>query len=484
MSVLAGYEPQEVLKYFEEICSIPHGSGNIGQISDYLVSFAKSHNLSYRQDAVGNVIIRKKATPGYEKEKGIILQGHMDMVAVKTEDCTKDLSKEGLDLEVIDGDILTAKDTTLGGDDGIAIAYSLALLHSEDIPHPALEAIFTIDEEIGLLGATDLDCADVEGRIMINIDSEDEGIFTVSCAGGVTGVAHLPVSFEEAEGELLSVKISGFKGGHSGVEINTGRLNSNLTLGRMLNALKDTALRIVSVSGGEKDNAIAKVSSVELLCPAGTAEETAKKLQDKMDEIAAEYSTVERGLKIVCESAGAVSKCMAMTKESTKRIISALLNVPNGIQRMNPDMPDMVQTSLNLGIVQMRENEVEFSAAIRSSSASEKTALMERFTDFFEMLGGSEEMFGDYPGWEYNPNSIIRDRFVKAYKEQTGKEPLVVGIHAGLECGIFAKKLLGMDAISVGPDMRDVHTTEETLNLSSVARTWELLKMVLAQKEE
>lgn len=478
MGILSQYEPKAVFQYFEDICSMPHGSTNTKQISDYLAKFAKDRNLTYRQDEVGNVIIWKAGTVGYENAEPVIIQGHMDMVAVKVKDCQKDLDTEGLDLEILDGDYISAKGTSLGGDDGIAIAYALAILESDTIPHPPIEAIFTIDEEIGMIGADYMDCSDLKGRLFLNVDSEEEGIFTVSCAGGLTSVGKLPFETEVKSGCVLNVAISGFKGGHSGAEIHKGRLNSNLVLGRMLNSMKKEA-QIISVTGGEKDNAISIRSEVSLLvgcekCAAKAQEE----LSAKLAEVAKEYETVESNLTIKFEVVPN-QEVTVMTKESTKKVVAALLNIPNGIQRMNPDMEGMVQTSLNLGIVRTTESEVLFSSAVRSSSETEKYALLERVVNCFEMLGGSVEVSGAYPGWEYIPESRLRDVMVEAYQEQYGKDPIVVGIHAGLECGLFASKLPGLDAVSIGPEMHDIHTTEERLGISSTQRTWELILRTL-----
>lgn len=476
MSVLSKFEPAAVLSYFEEMCSIPHGSGNVDKISDYLVQFAKNHNLKYRQDDSKNVIIWKDGTPGYENSDTVIIQGHMDMVAVKTADSEKDLEKEGLDLKIVNDHWLTADKTSLGGDDGIAVAYGLAILASDDIPHPPIELLVTSDEEIGLIGAAALDTSDLKGKTLLNIDSEDEGIFTVSCAGGMTAVGKLPYKKESGSGEIINIRLSGFKGGHSGAEIHLGRLNSNIVLGRLLNQLADTDMRIISVSGGEKDNAISKISEASVLV--SNSEEAIALMKKEFGMVCDEYDTVEGLLKAeftVEKSASA--ECM--TKESTAAVIFILLNIPNGIQRMNPDVEGLVQTSINLGILTTEDNEVVFSSSLRSSVESEKLFLFERFSSIFKIFGGNAEAQGDYPGWAYTPVSRIRDVMVEVYKEQYGEEPKVLGIHAGLECGIFSSKIEGLDCISFGPQMNNIHTTDEELDLNSVARTWELLKETL-----
>lgn len=482
MSVLAGYEPKEVLKFFEEICSIPHGSGNLQQISDYLVKFAQDRGLRYRQDEALNVIIWKDGSAGYENSAPVIMQGHMDMVAVKENDCPKNLETEGLDLEVLELDgerWLSAKGTSLGGDDGIAVAIALALLDSDTIPHPPLEVVVTTDEEVGMDGAAALDCSDLKGRLFLNADSEDEGIFTVSCAGGMRANASLPYESEVKDGALVSVKLTGFRGGHSGVEIDKGRLNANIVMGRVLNAVrKALPIQLASVSGGDKDNAIAVFSEATFVAEADQVTAATEILEKEMAVVKDEYASVEKGLTITVSSENQTGiRCM--TKKSSDQAIVLLMNYINGIQRMNPDMENMVQTSLNLGILATREDAVVFSSALRSSSETEKEHLLEQLRSMVELFGGNVETSGNYPGWEFRPDSLVRDTFVECYKEQYGKEPVVAGIHAGLECGLFSSKLPGLDCISYGPQMRSIHTTEELLSIDSTARTWELTKRVL-----
>lgn len=484
MSILGAYEPKEVLTFFEEICSIPHGSGNVKQISDYLVKFAKDRGLRYRQDEALNVVIWKDGTPGYEDSAPVIIQGHMDMVAVKENDCQKNLETEGLDLEVVEADgekWISAKGTSLGGDDGIAVAFALALLDSDTIPHPPLEVVATTDEEVGMDGAAALDCSDLKGRLFLNADSEDEGIFTVSCAGGKRANASVPYEAEMKDGALVTVKLTGFRGGHSGVEINKGRLNANIVLGRILNALrKAVPVQLVSVSGGDKDNAIAVFSEAACVTDPANVAAAKEALEKEMAVVKEEYASVEKGLTITI-SAKEQKGIRCMTEKASNQIIVLLMNYINGIQRMNPDMEDMVQTSLNLGILTTNEQAVVFSSALRSSSETEKGHLLERIRAMVELFGGSVETSGNYPGWEYRPESLVRDTFVECYKEQYGKDPIVEGIHAGLECGLFSSKLPGLDCISYGPQMRSIHTTEELLSIDSTARTWELTKRVLAR---
>lgn len=478
MSVLDGKKPEKVFMFFEKIASIPHGSGNVEAISNYLVEFAKERKLKYRQDEKLNVIIWKDGTAGYEEAESVILQGHMDMVAVKTADCDKDMEKDGLDLQV-EGDFLSAKGTSLGGDDGIAVAYALAVLDSDDIAHPPIEAVFTVDEEIGLLGATFLDASDLKGKKLLNMDSEDEGVFTVSCAGGATVECVLPFKTEPINAQIIEIKIDGFTGGHSGVEIDKGRANTNCVLGRiLLNIFQNVGMRIMAVNGGEKDNAIAKISEAAIAVLPETVEKTKEIIETTFAEVKEEYKTTDPNAKIqlnVMEE----GFTEALSGPATLSTIIALVNMPNGIQRMNPDMPEMVQTSLNLGILRTNEHAVSLSYAVRSSKESEKKFLIEKLRSLTEIFGGEVKVSGEYPGWEYKADSTLQDVAVKAYESLYGKEPIVEGIHAGLECGLFADKIEGLDAISFGPTMKNVHTTEEVLSISSTERTWELLVKIL-----
>ena len=488
MSVLSSYEPKEVLRFFEEICAIPHGSGNVDRISDYLVSFAKARNLKFRQDEKKNVIIWAPGSHGYENSAPVIMQGHMDMVAVKEADCQKDMETEGLDLEVTppaDSDeetYITAKGTSLGGDDGIAVAYALAVMDSQTLAHPPIEAVFTVDEETGMYGASFLDTSDLAGRILLNIDSEDEGILTVSCAGGMRSAISLPIEREAAsDGLLLKLSVEGLKGGHSGVEINQGRLNSNLVLGRLLYAVKNLGIRLQTISGGEKDNAIASSSCALILVPSQYSLECQKLLNEKYEEIKNEYQKAEPDFSISLKEVALEEAALYFTTESTSRVISLLMTLPDGVRRMNPDMTDMVQTSLNLGVLSTEADRVVLTSSLRSSSESEKFYLYQQLESLAALAGASITMAGNYPGWEYAPVSRLRDTIVTVYRDQYGEDPVVMGIHAGLECGIFASKLPGLDCVSIGPQMHDIHSPREVLSIESTQRTWLLICSVLAE---
>lgn len=478
MRVLEGKKPEKVFEFFEDIAGIPHGSGNVEQISNYLVDFAKKRGLKYRQDDSLNVIIWKDGTEGYEDSDTVIIQGHMDMVAVKTADSNKDMEKEGLDLEV-NGDYLSAKNTSLGGDDGIAVAYALAVLDSDDVAHPPIEAIFTVDEEIGLLGAVALDTSDIKGKLMLNLDSEDEGIFTVSCAGGGTATCNLPLHKEPINAQIIELRLYDFAGGHSGMEIIKGGANANCIMGRiLLNVFQNVGMRLVSINGGEKDNVIAKVSEAAIAVNKEAVEKAKEIIENTFNEVKDEYKTTDPDAKI--QTNVIEEQFMdVMSGATTLATIISLVNMPNGIQRMNNEIEGMVQTSLNLGILRTTETNVALSYSVRSSVESEKQFLIEKLRSLTEIFGGTLEMSGEYPGWEYKDDSKIREVAVKAYEELYKEEPVVEAIHAGLECGLFADKIEGLDAISFGPTMKNVHTTDEMLSISSTERTWNLITKIL-----
>lgn len=467
MGKLSHLHPERVFHYFEEICGIPHGSGDTARISDYCVGFAKSHNLWYRQDALGNVIIKKPATPGYESHPPVILQGHLDMVCEKAPDCAIDFTTDGLEVDT-DGEWVFAHDTTLGGDDGIAVAMALAALESDDLCHPPLEVLFTIDEETGMDGAVGLDASDIEGRLLINVDSEEEGVLTVSCAGGAKGEISLPLTYETNHQPAYKVTLSGLQGGHSGVEIDKGRLNANVTMGRFLSALD---CRIVSVNGGQKDNAIPVLCEAVIVCnsdPAATAETFAIANRVPGDP--------DLTITVTPTTADA-----ALTAQSTAWVVEFLTTVPNGIQAMSGDIAGLVQTSLNLGVLTTNGDRLNACFAVRSSKNDEKTALLTALAAVAERLGGTCATHGHYPAWEYRPESRLRDVMCRVWEQQTGKAPTVLAIHAGLECGLFCEKLPGLDAVSIGPDMRDIHTCRERLSVSSTARVYAYLCAVLKE---
>lgn len=478
--MILNYEPKNVMKYFEEICAIPHGSGNTKEISDYLMDFAAKHDLDAVQDDMNNVIIWKKATEDKTDSEPIILQGHIDMVCVKEEWCDKNMETEGLDIEVVDG-FVSAKGTSLGGDDGIAVAYALAILESEDISHPDIAAVFTVDEEIGMFGAIGIDLSDVKGNMMLNIDSEEEGIFLISCAGGATADCTIPVERKTQEGVGYEVVFSGFAGGHSGVEINKNRANTNVLTGRLMMELADVMPYAISeLSGGEKDNAIAKISKVKFVIPEECTEEFENKIKVFEQVIKNEFSTTETQMQIACTRFGK-NEYEVISQGDVIRIVMAINYIPNGVQKMSADIEGLVQTSLNFGVMELREDDMQLKYSVRSSLKSEKEAFLLKIENLVQFLGGEVEISGEYPAWEYKKDSKLRELMVESYKELYGKNPKIEAIHAGLECGIMADKIEGLDCVSFGPQMYDIHTTNERMEIESVERTWKLLVKLLGK---
>ena len=481
MRVLENLEPKVVFGYFEDICRIPHGSGNMNQISDFCVNFAKEHGLAYIQDDMKNVIIIKEATPGYEEVEPIILQGHLDMVCEKRPDKEKDFLTEGLDL-CTDGKLIWADGTTLGGDDGIAVAFCMAVLSAKDLAHPRLEVVLTVDEETGLYGAEAIDLSMLKGKKLINIDSEEEGYLLTSCAGGLTLNVEIPVETMERNGAVWKLQVTGLLGGHSGVEIDKGRANANVVLGRVLRALdQEISVDIISMEGGAKDNAIPRLASAEILIDTGSTEKLKEIVKEQEEILRRELHASDGDIALVLTGQG-VSTRQVLVQESKAKVLHALNNIPNGIQTYSMDIEGLVETSLNMGIMSMKDRKLEMSFAVRSSVESAKYYLADRVVMFTEMLGGTAEIKGDYPGWEYRPDSSLRDTFVRVYENMYGKKPVIQAIHAGLECGMFTRKIHDLDCISFGPNMHGVHTFEETLEVDSVQRTWEYLCRVIAQK--
>ena len=483
MKVLSSLEPHKVFEYFEEICSIPHGSSNTKKISDYLVTFAREHNLRYIKDQSNNVIIFKDGTPGYEASAPVMLQGHMDMVCEKDKDCNIDFERDGLELVLNDG-IISANGTTLGGDDGIAVAYALAILDSSDIPHPPLEAVFTVDEEIGMLGAAAIDCSPLKSKIMLNLDSEDEGYLLVSCAGGVTAASHIPVSFIPAADKThMSINISGLLGGHSGVEIDKNRANANILFGRILYTLnKKLSFNLVSIEGGLKDNAIVK-TAVAVIAVNESDIQTVRDCVSHLESLFKhEYVVSDPDIKVAAEITDSSSEAAAndmMDNISTNRVIAALVNMPYGIQGMSSNIEGLVESSLNLGILKTTDTEVVLSYCVRSSIASRKQEMLDKITSLTELLSGYVTLTGDYPAWEYRQDSPLRDLMKDIFTEQYGREPVIQALHAGVECGLFAGKIPDLDCVSFGPDMKDIHTTNESMDVESVKRTWEYTLEIL-----
>lgn len=483
MRVLENLEPKKVFYYFEEICNIPHGSGNLDKISSYLAGFARDRGLFHIRDASNNVIIVKEASAGYEDVPPIILQGHMDMVAVKTNDCDMDLEKDPLRLKV-DGDFVYAEGTSLGGDDGIAVAYILALLDADDIAHPRIEAVITTDEETGMEGATAIDLSMLNAKRMLNIDSEEEGILLTSCAGGIRTDCHIPVQkvCNEA-GECLDVTVGGLLGGHSGTEINKERANAIKLLGLTLKQVQKTVpFQLIEIGGGEKDNAIPREAHAVVCLAKEERNNFVKELERIERAEKNENQSKEKNLYIKVSEVDISGKITVFDDNSTARVLVFLTLLPNGVMAMSADIDGLVETSLNVGVLKTCENEVIASTAIRSAIETAKHKVNLQVDTLTKLLGGYTETHGEYPGWQFDPDSKLRADMVRIYKEMFGKDVQVQALHAGLECGIMIAKIPGLDCVSCGPNIYDIHTTKERLSISSTARMWDYLLTILKQR--
>ena len=478
MRILENLEPQDVFYYFEEICKIPHGSGNTRQISDYLKAFADEHGLYCRQDELNNIIMIKEASKGYEDHEPVLLQGHMDMVAVKDADCTIDMTKDGLQLEIL-GDRLTAKGTSLGGDDGIAVAFGLALLAEDQYRHPRIELILTVDEEVGMEGATGLTVDDLTAKRMINLDQEEEEIFITGCAGGARIDIRKKTETEQVKGVLCKLKISGLQGGHSGQEINKERGNAICLMGRLLAALQEkTPVYLKEVSGGTADNAIPNEVCAEIVVTEWT-EDIAAFMGEKFCGLKAEFAGKEDGLKCELQVGAEDALIEVCNRKDSEQWIHLLNVIPHGVIANSVKMKGLVETSLNPGILNVSAVEGMVSTSVRSSNAAAKEALINQLKSLAALCDATVGIRGDYPGWDYDPDSPLREKMVTIYEEMYGVKPQIEAIHAGLECGIFQSKIPGLDCVSIGPDMQDIHTTRETLSIPSVQRVWKFLLKVL-----
>ena len=472
---LAGLQPASVFYYFEKVCSIPHGSGNTKQISDYLKSFADEHGIKCVQDELNNILMFQEGTCGMEDHEPVILQGHMDMVCDKDADCPINMETDGLDI-THDGEYVFAKGTTLGADDGVALAYIMAILSDKTIAHPPIEAIFTVDEESGMDGAAGVDLSGFKGRTLLNLDSGHEDIFDVACAGGTRATISLPVERRAVYGPCVRLTVEGLQGGHSGGEIHKNRTNANKVMGLLLDRVQEKMpICITSLTGGVKDNAIphsAQVTLVTLGNDPACINEIIDTLQAEIRAQFDEPTAVIHGENV--EALGG----NAMTTESTAKAIKLLQEVPNGVQAWSKDFDGLVETSLNLGVMGLDED-LHLTFAVRSSVNAEKRVLLNKLKAIAEKYEAGYDETGDYPAWEYRKESRLRDTIVETFRDMYGRDPKMVAIHAGLECGLLSEKLPGLDCVSGGPVMYDIHTTRERLNIASTERFWNYLQEVL-----
>lgn len=477
--VLEELNPQSVFKNFETITRIPRGSGNEKAVSDFLVGFAKENNLEVIQDDVLNVIIKKPGTPGYENSKGVILQGHMDIVCVKKEDFEFDFEKDAIPL-VVDGDMIKTKGTTLGADNGIAVAMAMAILESKDLEHPPLTALITVAEETGMDGVLKLDGNNVKGETLINIDSEDEGVFLASCAGGVNNIVSLPIKWSKNKKNLDSFELTvcGLLGGHSGIEINKNRASAIKLMGRLLQTLNEQiGIDVASISGGEKMNAIPKLTKAIILIEANKFEKLQNIVNEYIQLFSSEFASTDPNITITLEKVNNIKQIFSL--DTKKNLINILMVLPFGVQTMSANIKGLVESSNNIGVLETKDDKIIFTSAVRSSVRSLKDEINNRVKSLCDLTGATMELVADYPEWEFKVDSPIRDLMLKVYKDMYNKEAKVDAIHAGLECGFLKEKVGDIDMVSIGPNVYDVHTPEEHLSISSTKRVYKFLCEVL-----
>ncbi len=475
MGVLSGLEPKAVFEFFEDLCALPHGTHQTGPVSDYLVDFARRRGLRYRRDEVNNVVIWKDAAPGYEDAPTLMLQGHMDMLVEKEHSCARDTEQQGLEIFVA-GDEIGAHGTTLGADDCIGVAMALAVLDDDHLRHGPLECVFTVDEEMGMQGVRALDVSDLKAKYMINLDSLEERVFTVSCAGSTRVVSTLPVRREPFDGRVCALMVDGLVGGHSGEDIHRGRANANRLMGRALTALMEkTELRLLTVSGGAKDNTIPRdAAALIAVADVDAAKAVAKKLVTDLEN---EYGAVEPKIRVRLFPTR--SSFVPMDEDSTRRAATFMFCAPNGVQKMSVEVPGLVQTSLNFAQMYTEDDKLVCRFMVRSSINSQAAETACEVMALTRAMGGEATIPASYSAWQYRPDSYLREVMTEAFHTVYGAEPRIAALHASLECGILSGKIADLDCISFGPDVINVHTPRERLRISSAWRTWVLLKHTL-----
>ncbi|MEF9959679.1 MAG: aminoacyl-histidine dipeptidase [Niameybacter sp.] len=481
--ILGNLQPEKVMYYFEEISRIPRGSGNEKAISDYMVAFAKELHLEVKQDEAYNIYIKKPATKGYESAPTVILQGHLDMVCEKNKETQHDFLTEGIKL-VVDGDFIRADGTTLGADNGISIAYQMAVLADNTIEHPALEALMTTAEETGMDGVANLHGDYLEGTVLLNLDTDIEGEFLVSCAGGAKAHVDLPVTYEVAEvGQVLyRVTVKGLTGGHSGADIHQERANANVLVGRVLDRVRqDVLVRVATFVGGSKDNVITREAESCFYVPEAAAAQVETVLSELEQAFKVEYEKQDSELKMFVEKLAETKTCLTVAQ--TNQLIDLLITLPHGIMAYSMQIPGLVESSLNIGVVQLEADSLRIVLAVRSSVPTKKENMLRKIERVAENIGAIYSVAGDYPAWVYSPHSRIRELASEIYEQKYGKKPEIKAIHAGLECGFILEKIPGVDIIAFGPNAYDIHSPEERASISSMIRVYAyLLDLLKAMK--
>jgi dipeptidase D len=478
MSVIENLKPKLVWKHFDEIRKIPRCSKHEEKIRKYIIEFAKNHNIKSKVDKSGNVVLSKSASPGMEKKTTVILQGHMDMVCEKNSDVTFDFSKEPIKLK-LNGDILTADGTTLGADNGIGLAISLAIIEDKTLKHGPIEALFTVDEETGLTGAFAMESDMLTGKILLNLDSEDFGVITVGCAGGGESKINLPLKtqpYDKNQASLM-IKVSGLRGGHSGVDIHEQRGNAVKILTRLLWKAKDFDFYISNIKGGDKHNAIPRESFALVSVKNSDKDKFISTLKSEEKIILEEIKPVDPKFKVDVENNKEIKT--TLTNNSQENLLNLLHGLPHGVDKMSYDIPTLVETSTNLATVAIKEGKAEIGLSTRSSIKSALQDFRDRIKATAELSGASVNEDTPYPGWKPNLDSKILALSKKIYKDMNGKEPVVEAIHAGLECGIIGEKFPGMDMISIGPTIKYPHSPEEQVHVSTVDKFYDFVLKIL-----
>jgi len=476
-NILSGLKPEAIWKHFEEICEIPHPSKHELKMAEYVINFAKANNLEYEVDDVQNVVIRKPATPGMENRKTVILQGHLDMVPQANSDANHNFEKDPIKPR-IEGEWVKATGTTLGADNGIGVATSLAILEAKDLVHGPIEALFTIDEETGMTGAFGLKPGFLKGDILMNLDSEDEGELFIGCAGGTNANITFKYNKKPAPKKHSAFKIfvKGLKGGHSGCDIHLGRANSNKLLFRFLKqGEKNLGLRLVAVEGGNLRNAIPREAYAVVMIPKENVKAFEEAIKQYEAIIKMEFAAVEPDLSIYAEKAKSPKN--VFDKSTQRNLINAIFVCPNNVIRMSNDMPGLVETSTNLAIVKSddKTKKVEIKCLLRSSVDSSKEALEQKMAALFELAGADCIFDGQYPGWKPNPSSPILTEMIDIYEKMFGKKPEIKAIHAGLECGLIGGVFPNLDMISFGPTIKFPHSPDEQCNIETVQKFWDYI---------
>lgn len=473
---LSQLEPQIIWKNFAALNAVPRPSKKEEKVIEFIKKFGENLGLETTVDEVGNVIIKKPATSGMEGRKAIVLQSHLDMVCQKNSDVNFDFETQGIEME-IDGEWVKAKGTTLGADNGIGVATIMSVLESKDLPHPDLEALFTIDEETGMTGALGLKADQLQGEILLNLDTEEDDEIDIGCAGGVDVTASQNYNLVEATGQIVKITVKGLQGGHSGMDIHKGFGNANVILGRLIYiGIKNENLELISIDGGGLRNAIPREGNA--VFSVRNSGEFIQKANDLKSAILEEFAAVEKDLNINIETFSTSEK--AISQEESKKIILALKAAHNGVYRMSPDVADLVETSNNIARVELKNGELKIMNLSRSSVDSTKNAVAEQLKSVFELAGMKVEFSGSYPGWKPKPGSEIVQLMEKIYEKNFGSKPMVVACHAGLECGIIGANYPEMEMVSFGPTIRGAHSPDEKANIPSVQKFWGFFKEILA----